>query len=113
MHEMSLCESIVQTLEEQARTQDYSKVDIVRLEIGALAGVEIEAMRFGFDVVTRGTLAEGAELEIIEVEGQAWCLPCGKNVNVRQRFDACPDCGSYQLQVTSGEELRIKELEVQ
>ena len=113
MHEMSLCESIVQTLQEQARVQDYRQVQIVRLEIGALAGVEVEAMRFGFDVVTRGTLAEGAQLEIIEVAGQAWCLPCGKNVTVKQRFDACPECGSYQLQITSGEELRIKELEVQ
>lgn len=113
MHEMSLCESIVQTLEEQARVQDYQQVQVVRLEIGALAGVEVEAMRFGFEVVTRGTLAEGAELDIIEVDGQAWCLPCGKSVSVKQRFDACPDCGSYQLQITSGEELRIKELEVQ
>lgn len=113
MHEMSLCESIVQTLQEQAAVQHYQRVEVVRLEIGALAGVEIEAMRFGFDVVTRGTLAEGAQLDIIQVDGQAWCLPCGENVTVKQRFDACPKCGSYQLQITSGEELRIKELEVQ
>jgi hydrogenase nickel incorporation protein HypA/HybF len=113
MHELSLCESILQTLQEQACVQDYRQVQIVRLEIGALAGVEIEAMRFGFDVVTHGTLAEGAELEIIEVEGRAQCLHCGKNVTIKQRFDACPVCGNYQLQLTSGEELRIKELEVQ
>lgn len=113
MHEMSLCESIVQTLEEQARVQQYEKVQLVRLEIGALAGVEPEALRFGFEVVTQGTLAEGAQLDIVPVAGQAWCLPCAKKVAVSQRFDACPHCGSYQLQITSGEELRIKELEVQ
>ncbi|HHO69047.1 MAG TPA: hydrogenase maturation nickel metallochaperone HypA, partial [Gammaproteobacteria bacterium] len=83
------------------------------LEIGSLAGVEIEAMRFGFDVVMKGSLADGARLEIIERPGQAWCLPCAKAVAVAQRFDACPECGSHQLQVTGGEEMRIKELEVE
>lgn len=110
---MSLCESILQILEEQAKAQDYARVKVLRLEIGALAGVEPEAMRFGFDVVKRGTLAADAELEIIHMPGQAWCMPCGKTVSIQQRFDACPHCGGYQLQVTGGEELRIKELEVE
>jgi hydrogenase nickel incorporation protein HypA/HybF len=113
MHEMALCEGVVQVLEAYARKQGYSRVRTVWLEIGDLAGVEVEAMRFGFDVVTRGTLAEGAQLQIIERPGEAWCLQCAKTVPVKQRFDACPDCGSYQLQVTGGEEMRIKELEVE
>lgn len=110
---MSLCESIVQTLQEQAQIQHYRQVQVVRLLIGALSGVEESALRFGFDVVTRGTLAEGAKLEIEHVPAQAWCLPCAKAIEIRERFDACPSCGSYQLQVTSGEELQLKELEVQ
>ena len=113
MHEMSLCESIVQILEDNARSQGFDQVKTVWLEIGRLSGVELDAMRFSFDAVTRGTLADSARLEIIEVPGQAWCLQCGKTVPVEQRFDACPDCGSYQLQVTGGEQMRIKELEVE
>ena len=112
MHELSLCEGIVQIIEDQAAQQDFTSVEKVRLEIGALAGVELEALRFGFDVVTKGTVAENAELEIIELAGQAWCMPCQKSVGISQRFDACPDCGSHQLQVTGGDELRIKDLEV-
>lgn len=112
MHEMSICESIRTTLEEQARLQDFSSVDVVRLEIGPLSGVEIEALKFGFDVVMRGSLAEAAKLEIIETQAVAWCMQCGKNVTIEARYDACPDCGSFQLQVTAGEEMRIKELEV-
>ncbi|WP_457665126.1 hydrogenase maturation nickel metallochaperone HypA/HybF, partial [Thiolapillus sp.] len=73
---------------------------------------EVEAMRFCFDAVMKGTLADGARLEIIELPGQAWCLQCARQVTVSQRFDACPECGGYQLQVTGGEELRIRELEV-
>jgi hydrogenase nickel incorporation protein HypA/HybF len=113
MHEMSICEGILQVMEEQARVQNFTRVKGVWLEIGPLAGVELEALRFGFDVVTRDSLAEGAALEIIEMPGQAWCLQCAKTVPVIQRFDACPECGSYQLQVTGGDEMRIKELEVE
>jgi len=112
MHEMSICEGIVDVLEEQAVSQNFKKVEKVRLEIGPLSGVEIEALRFCFDAVTRGTIAENAALEILETRGEAWCLKCAKTVVVKQRFDACPDCGSYQLQVTGGDELRIKDLEV-
>ncbi len=112
MHEMSLCQSILQTLEEQAGLQNFTRVERVCLEIGPLSGVEIEALKFGFDVVMRGSLAEQARLEIVECPAEAWCLPCAATVSINQRFDACPRCGSHQLQVTRGDELRIKELEV-
>jgi len=113
MHEMSLCESVMQILEETAAQQGFSKVKTVWLEIGELSGVEVEAMRFSFEVIRHGTLADQAALEIINVPGSAWCMPCGRNVRIAQRFDACPDCGSYQLQVNGGDEMRIKELEVE
>ena len=112
MHEMSLCASIVQIIEEQAGEQGFERVNRVWLEIGPLSGVELEAMRFGFDVVTRGTLAENATLDILETAAEAWCMQCSKTVPITQRFDACPECGGFQLQVTGGEELRIRELEV-
>ena len=113
MHEMSLCEGVLQVILEHADSQGFCKVKTVWLEIGGLSGVEKEAMRFCFDAVMRDTLAEGAKLEIIDVPGKAWCMQCGKTVQVSQRFDHCPDCESYQLQVTGGDEMRIKELEVE
>ncbi len=113
MHELSLCEGVMQVLEDAARNQGFGCVNVVWLEVGALAGVELDAMRFGFDVVKKDTLAENARLEIIRIPGQAWCHSCAKGVEIRQRFDACPHCGGYQLQVTGGEELRVKELEVE
>ncbi len=112
MHEMSLCESIIQIVEEQAVVQGFSKVKTVCLEIGQLSGIEPEAMLFSFDVVTRGTCAENAKLKIIKIDALAWCLQCAKTVKIQQRFDGCPDCGSYQLQVSGGDELKIRELEV-
>ena len=112
MHEMSLCEGVLQVLQTEAKTQGFSKVIAVWLEIGDLSSVEPEAMLFSFDVVTRNSLADGAKLKIINVPGHAWCMHCAKSVNVKQRFDECPDCGGYQLQVTGGDEMKIKELEV-
>jgi len=112
MHELSLCEGVLQILEEHAVSRGFKQVKGVWLEIGALSGVDPEAMRFGFDAVMKGTLAEGAVLEIIDLPGTAWCMSCGKSVPVKARYDACPDCGGYQLQVTGGDEMRIKELEV-
>lgn len=113
MHEMSLCEGVLQILQQTARDQGFRRVKTVWLEIGALSGVEVEAMRFSFDVVMRGSLADGAKLEIIDRPGQAWCMHCAETVPVKQRFDACPNCESYQLQVTAGDEMKIKELEVE
>ncbi len=113
MHEMSLCEGVLQVLQTEAKTQGFNKVIAVWLEIGDLSSVEPEAMLFSFDVVTRNSLADGAKLNIINVPGNAWCMQCSKTVTVKQRFDECPDCGSYQLQVTGGDEMKIKELEVE
>ena len=112
MHELSLCHSVLQILESEARRQGFSRVRRVRLEIGALAGVEPQAMAFGFEVAMRGSLAEGAQLEIIKAPGQAWCADCAQPVIIDERYDACPRCQGYQLRVTGGTELRVKDLEV-
>jgi hypothetical protein len=60
MHEMSICENILDVLKEQARAQKFDTVKRVSLEIGPLSGVEIEALKFGFDVVMRDSIADGA-----------------------------------------------------
>ncbi|MBK7326950.1 MAG: hydrogenase maturation nickel metallochaperone HypA [Propionivibrio sp.] len=112
MHEMSLAEGVLQLIEDSARQEEFSKVTTVWLEIGQLAGVEVEAMRFCFDAVTRGSLAEGANLEIIAIPGTAWCMNCSATVTCSEVYGACPQCGTYQIQVTGGTEMRVKELEV-
>ena len=113
MHEMSLAEGILQIVEDAAKAEGSSKVKAVCLEIGQLAGVEVEALRFCFDVVTRDSVASEARLEIVETPGQGWCMKCSCNVPVATLFDPCPLCGSHQIQVTGGQEMRVRELEVE
>lgn len=112
MHELSLCENIRSILEDEAKKQSFSVVRRVRLEIGALSGVEPDAMRFAFDEAMEGSVAEGAALEIVETPGAALCMICRKPAEVKARYDVCPHCGSHELQVTAGGDMRILDLEV-
>lgn len=112
MHEMSLCESIVQIIEDQARVQQFGKVRRVVLDIGALSSVDVDALRFCFDVVAAHSVAQGAALDIHTAPAQAWCMPCATRVDIAQRVDPCPLCGGHQVVVEGGDEMRIIELEV-
>ncbi|PPD44041.1 MAG: hydrogenase maturation nickel metallochaperone HypA [Methylocystis sp.] len=112
MHEMALTESIVEIACDEARKQGASRIRVVRLRIGAMAHVAPEALRFCFDAVARGTPAEGATLDILRRKGEGLCADCGKSVPLEERFAACPECGGQHVQMTSGDELRIEELEV-
>ena len=111
MHEMSLCEGIRTVIEYQARVHDLEKVNCVRVEIGRFAGVEKPALAFAFDVVMRGSVAEGATLEMIDLPGKAMCFDCAKEVEIEDRLQPCPACGGGKLMPTGGDEMRIKDLE--
>ena len=114
MHEMSLTEGVIRILEDQAAAHGFAKVKTVWLEIGELANVDPECMLFCFDAVAKGSpVAAGATLEVVRVAGQGFCLSCGQSVAVSNRFDPCPQCGGFGLRITAGEEMRIKELEVE
>jgi hydrogenase nickel incorporation protein HypA/HybF len=112
MHELALCQGVVDTLREQARIHAFDRVLAVRLEVGALSCVSAEAIEFCFDAVARGTLADGARLELIRLPGKAWCLDCGLLAALAERADPCPRCGSHRLRIAQGDEMRIKDLEV-
>jgi len=109
---MSLAESIRGIIEDQARSQGFTTVRKVRLEIGRFAGVEKPALAFCFDAVMRGSPAEGAALEMIDLPGRAMCYDCMKEVEFEGRLDPCPLCGGTMLMPVAGDEMRIKDMEV-
>lgn len=112
MHEVSLMESVVALVEDERRKGGFSRVRVIRLELGALGHAEPDALRFCFDAVVRGSLAEGASLEINMVAGVGWCEPCGCDGAMSDRFSACTVCGG-SMRVTAGGDLRLAELEVE
>lgn len=112
MHEMSLCEGIRQIVEDQARAHGFARVTRLRLEIGRFAGVEKPALVFAFDVVMRGSPAEGAVLDMIDLPGRAMCFDCATAVEIDDRLAPCPLCGGGRLLPEGGDEMRIRDMEV-
>ncbi len=112
MHEMSLAEGIRSIVLDQARAHGFARVTVMRLEIGRFAGVEKPALEFAFDVVMRGSPAEGARLEMIDLPGRAMCYDCLKAVEIDDRLAPCPLCGGGRLLPEGGDEMRIRDMEV-
>ena len=100
-------ESVVETIVERVA----GRVALVRLEIGELAGVDVDALRFCFDTCARGTRLDGAELAIVSIAGRARCRACGEEHPARSLIVPCP-CGSFDRELTAGDELRVKNVEV-
>ena len=113
MHEMSLAEGVLQIVEAAAAREQASRVKLVVLEIGQLSTVEPEALRFCFSAVAEGGIAREAQLDIVMVPGTAVCLQCSATVSIAERYGACPQCGSYQIQPTGGTDMRVREIEIE
>lgn len=110
MHELSITQGMVDICEQHAKGGRVTSVIVV---IGALSGVVPEAVEFCFEACTRGTGLEGAQLLIERVPGMGRCLDCGAAFPLAAYYDPCPGCGAYGIKIVSGEELRVKELEVE
>lgn len=108
MHELAITQGVVDQISE--RLGD-AKVTRVALEIGRLSGVVCDSVRFCFDVCTQGTTLEGARLEIIQTAGRARCRRCAACFDVDDLFALCR-CGSADLELLAGEELKIREVEI-
>ena len=110
MHELSLAGGILRVVEDAAAREHFRRVSQLRVEAGALSGVDVHALRFALEASAQGTLLQGAEILIDEPPGAAWCLACGTTVSIRTRADPCPLCGGHQIQPTGGSELRVVDL---
>lgn len=109
MHEMSITQGIIDICEKYAGGRRVLAVDV---EIGELSGVVPEAVEFCFEACSRGTLLEGARINIIRIPGRGRCLDCEGDTPLAALFGACQRCGGYRVEVVSGEEMRVREIEV-
>lgn len=107
MHELTIASHILELAEAEARKAGCGSIIDIELEIGKLAGVEQEALRFGFAAVSRDSMAKHASLNIITIPGKAKCSGCGVTFPVQSYFDPCPKCASTLNTIEQGEELRM------
>ncbi|WP_409190237.1 hydrogenase maturation nickel metallochaperone HypA [Bradyrhizobium sp. RDM4] len=109
MHELGITRNIVAIVGDAAKGR---RVRRVNLDLGELSGVMPDAIAFCFETVARGTMLEGAVLEIRNIEGRARCDSCGLELATPTLFTAC-SCGSRRLTRLQGEELNIKSMELE
>lgn len=112
MHEVGLMSEAVRIAVEEARARGATRVTALCLRVGSLSGVVPEALEFAFELVTAGTLAEGARLEIQPI-GALWrCDSCGRQFESEDLWPACPNCGNAPSELCRGRELEIASIEV-
>jgi len=109
MHELGIAQNIVEIAVPYA---NGGRIRRVTLEIGQLSAVLPDAIQFCFQIVAQGTPLEGASLQVIQVPGLANCRRCGATIPLEEPFGIC-SCGSTDLAIIQGNELTIKQLELE
>ena len=113
MHEFSIIQSLIPQLEECIDQGHYKKVNKIHLEVGVMSGVIADALEFAYDICSKGTRVEGAELSIRMVPVTASCEKCFNEFELQDYCFACPQCNGTALKMLTGHELRVKEIEVE
>ncbi len=114
MHELSIAHELVESADAAARRAGASRVVAVHLRLGKLSGVVSDALQFGYDITTKGTLLEGSRLVIEAVPVVIYCDVCRREVELPgiQSFD-CPHCGTPSRHIRQGKEMEIRSMEVE
>jgi len=113
MHELSIAQSIIETVQREMTTRPLPAVTEIGVRIGVLSGVLPDALAFGFEALVAETPLAGCRLAIEHVQAQGQCLVCEQVFEVEAFFFSCPACASGQVRVTQGYELDIAYLEVE
>ena len=113
MHEMSLAMNILDIVESAAQTNGAVAVKEIFVEVGTLAGVTIPALEFCLEVVKKDTAADQAAIRIEQIPGKGRCPTCGSEYPMATLIEPCPVCDASYLAMTAGNDLRVREIEVE
>jgi len=113
MHEMGIAQNILEISVEAARKEGASKVIRINLIAGELRGIVPMQLTFCFGIVAKDTMADGAYLDVEEVPVAGHCKNCNSDFSVQEYEYVCPKCGSPNIELTGGTELRIKDIEIE
>ena len=111
MHELSVVLGIVKIAEDETAKAKLSKVEMIELEIGTLAGIEFDALDFVWSSAVKDSVLEHAEKRIDIIKGVGKCLDCDSEFELENLYDSCPKCNSLIKGIIKGKELRVKSLE--
>jgi len=110
MHELSIALGIVDIATRTCAEAGATQVESITLEIGTLAGVQMDALLFVWPSAVENTVLQHAERIIEQPQGEAICLECSTTFPMQKQFDACPNCQSYFKEVLRGKELNVRSM---
>ena len=113
MHELSIAQSVLEAVRAEAGRRPGVRVCKVGLRVGELAGLDPEALRFGFEVLVRGSELGALQLEIEHCPQRQRCPQCGNEFVARNYEITCPGCGAARTECIGGDELEIAYLEIE
>lgn len=113
MHELSITQNILDIALRHAVKADATRITRLHLVIGDFSSVVDDSVQFYWDVISRGTIAEGAELRFERVPATLRCLTCEMRFSPDGRDFACPECGSLQVLVVDGDQFYLDSIEVE
>lgn len=113
MHEVSIARSLLELLSDQQFAHSFARVRRANVRIGPLSGVDGAALQSAFNLIAIGTCAEGCSLEIESAVLKAICTSCGKEFEIRNYVFACHLCQSRDIQLLTGDEIVLSEMEVE
>ena len=113
MHELAVTESLLEIALRHAREAGAERITRLNVVIGELSSIVDESVQFYWDMVSEGTIAEGAELHFERVEGTLHCLECGHTFPLRAADFVCPECGASQVTAAGGDEFRLDSIEIE
>jgi hydrogenase nickel incorporation protein HypA/HybF len=108
VHELSLAQGICHMISERVGRR---RLAAIRLEVGALSGVNADSLEFCLGEVARIEGLGEPTIEIDPVTPRMRCA-CGREYPVEDILDACPDCGGYERQVVAGTELTVTSVDL-
>lgn len=110
---MSIIESILRTVLQEAEKHHADKVKSIKLRVGKLWQIIPDTLEFCYSVATKGTIADGSEMLISQTPIVAKCKRCGGSFEVDNYFFLCPDCNVADAEVISGDELILETIEME
>jgi hydrogenase nickel incorporation protein HypA/HybF len=112
MHELPVTQGILSIVLEQARTAQADKISRIYLTIGELSGIVPEYIRLQFDMLSKDTAADGAEIVIKQPVVELHCRNCDNVFTPEGKDWTCPKCAKEEIDITAGRECFVESMEV-